>query len=74
MPTWVYDCTTQEEDDFDVGTSQCTLLQQLDENLQVDMDEIKDFLEDRLAKPTFFDDNDEETDSLHTLNSESDEI
>lgn len=73
MPTWVYDCTTQEEDDFDVGTSQCTL-QQLDENLQVDMDEIEDLLEDRLAKPTLFDDNDEETDSLHTLNSESDEI
>ena len=44
MLEWIYNCATQDKDDFDVGTSQCTI-QQLNENLLPHMDDIEDVLQ-----------------------------
>ena len=51
MPTWMYGCSGEGENDFGIGPAhQCTT-EDLEQNLEVDMDEVNEVLQRKLVGP-----------------------
>ena len=61
MPTWMYDCSGEDENDFDVGPAQCTT-EDLERNLEVNMDEINKILQRKLVGTQLISNSDDDSD------------